>query len=61
MKEIIMEIEILRLKMGNYTEDKIPFAKVLYAMTSKLSRSELFDMTDEEFIRHIQKIQLLES
>lgn len=61
MKEIVMEIEILKLKMSSYTDETVSFGKILYALTNKLERSKLFNMTDEEFIRHIQKIQILES
>lgn len=61
MKEIIMEMEILRLRMQNYSDTEISFAKVLYAVTNKLNRSTIFEMTDEELVKHIQKIQILES
>ena len=41
--------------------DKIDFAKVIYAITNKLTRGELFNMSNEELKKHIQKIQILES
>lgn len=59
MKEILMEIEILRKKMEKY-DDNVNFPKLLYAITGKITRSELFNMTERELITHIQKIQIIE-
>ena len=62
IKEILREIEVLEEKiLKNSKTDKIDFAKVIYASTNKLTRSELFNMSNEEFKKHIQKIQILES
>ena len=62
MKEILREIEVLEEKILKTSQlDKIDFAKVIYAITNKLTRSELFNMSNEEFKKHIQKIQILES
>lgn len=71
-KEILMELEILRQKMEktrvelfnnleyNIHRD-ISFAELIFAITNKITRSELLKMSDLEFIEHIQKIQILES
>ena len=62
MKEILREIEVLEEKILKTSQlDKIDFAKVIYAITNKLNRSELFNMSNEELKKHIQKIQILES
>ena len=62
IKEILREIEVLEEKILKTSQtDKIDFAKVIYAITNKLTRSELFNMSNEEFKKHIQKIQILES
>lgn len=62
MKEILREIEVLEEKILKTSQlDKIDFAKVIYAITNKLTRSELFNMSNEELKKHIQKIQILES
>lgn len=61
MKEILMELEVLRQKMEKYTENEIPFSKIIYAITNKLERNVLFNMSNKELISHIQKIQMLES
>ena len=60
MKEILMEIEILRQKMEKH-DDNVNFPKLIYAITGKITRSELFNMTEQELITHIQKIQIIES
>lgn len=60
MKEILTEIELLRKKLEKY-DDNVTFPKLLYAITGKISRSELFNMTEQELITHIQKIQIIES
>lgn len=68
-REIIMEIELLYKKMWEVNKDietvagnkEMPFAKVIYAMTKGVEPQHLFNMNDEEFIRHIQKIQFKES
>ena len=58
MKEILREIEVLEEKILKTSQlDKIDFAKVIYAITNKLTRSELFNMSNEELKKHIQKIQ----
>lgn len=61
MKEIFMELEILKNKIDSSSNTNNSFAKVIYSITNKLKRSELFEMTDEELIKHIQKIQIIES
>lgn len=68
-REILMEIELLYKKMWEVNKDietvagnkDMPFAKVIYALSKKVDSQELFNMSDEEFIRHIQKVQLKES
>lgn len=80
MKEILMELEILRDKMeksriefhmnsGEYDKDlkadnlkvDISFPELIFAITNRLKRSDLLEMTNQDFIRHIQYIQILES
>jgi hypothetical protein len=68
MKEILLEIELLFNKMNEVNDDTerefgnddIPFAKILFAITRSLERKELFGLTDQQLIKHIQKIQLIE-
>ena len=69
MEEIIMEIILLYNKMNEVNSDnqnelgnsEISFSKILYAMTRTLTNKELFLMNNEDLIKHIQKIQLIES
>ena len=61
MKEIIMELEILKSRMEKNTDDEISFSKILYSITRTIDKGSLFNMTDEALIKHIQKIQILES
>lgn len=68
MKEIMMEIELLYTKMNEVNREveseignsNMPFAKVLYALTKGVSREDLFMMNDEQLIKLIQKIQIIE-
>ena len=65
----MMEIALLFNKMNEVNGDnemhfgngEISFSKIIYAITRGLNKEELFGMTNEELIRHIQKIQLIES
>jgi hypothetical protein len=69
MTEIIMELQLLYNKMneanseveGILGNEELPFSKVLYAVTRNIKNSDLFDMTDEELLKHIQRTQLIES
>ena len=75
MKEILMELEILREKMeksriefhmnsGEYDKDlkvDISFPELIFAITNRIKRSDLLEMTNQDLIRHIQYIQILES
>ena len=69
MTEIIMELQLLYNKMneanseveGILGNEELPFSKVLYAVTRNIKNSDLFDMTDEELLKHIQITQLIES
>ena len=69
MDEIMMEITLLFNKMNevncdnemHFGNSEISFSKIIYAITRGLNKEELFRMTNEELIRHIQKIQLIES
>lgn len=61
MKEIIMELEILKTRIEKYSDEPVTFSKLIYTITNKMNRTELFGMTDEELIKHIQKLQILES
>ena len=69
MKEILMEINLLYNKMNEVNNENevllgnedIPFSKVLLAITRGISNDVLFEMSNEELISHIQKIQLIES
>lgn len=69
MIEIIMELQLLYNKMneanseveGILGNEELPFSKVLYAVTRNIKNSDLFDMTDEELLKHIQRTQLIES
>ena len=64
-----MEMNLLRKKMEEVNaeneeligNDSLPFAKVLYAITSKIDKKVLFEMTDSELINYIRKVQLIES
>ena len=68
MKEILLEVELLFNKMNEvnhgtekeFGNDDIPFSKILFAITRGLDRDELFGLTDQQLIKHIQKIQLIE-
>ena len=60
-KEIIMELEILFNRMKENSEVEITFSKLIYSITNNMSRSELFNLTDNDIIKHIRKIQLVES
>lgn len=60
MKEILMELEILRERMEKHSDD-ISFCQILYSITRTLNKSDLLKMTEEDLIKHIQKIQILES
>lgn len=68
MREIIKELEILYEKMNNTNKElenemgnkNLPFAKLLYTVTKGVSKDDLFNMTNEELIRLIQKIQIIE-
>ena len=68
-REILMEIELLYRKMWEVNKDietvagnkDMPFAKVIYTLSKGISSEELFHMTDEEFIKHIQRAQFKES
>jgi hypothetical protein len=69
MKEVLMELELLYNKMEEVNREfefeagneELPFGKVLYAVLNKTTKTELFEMNNEELIKHIQKIQILES
>lgn len=69
MEEVLMEMNLLRKKMEEVNaeneeligNDSLPFAKVLYAITSKIDKKVLFEMTDSELINYIRKVQLIES
>ena len=69
MTEIIMELQLLYNKMneanseaeGILGNEELPFSKVLYAVIRNIKNSDLFDMTDEELLKHIQRTQLIES
>lgn len=61
MKEILMELEILKNRMEKDSSFEISFSKILYSITRTIDKGILFNMTDEELIKHIQKIQILES
>ena len=64
-----MELQLLYNKMneanseveGILGNEELPFGKVLYAVTRNIKNSDLFDMTDEELLKHIQRTQLIES
>jgi hypothetical protein len=60
MKEILMELDILRERMEKHSDD-ISFCQILYSITRTLNKSDLLKMTEEDLIKHIQKIQILES
>lgn len=67
-QEILMEIEKLYFKMNDTNieieyengNDRLPFAKVLFTITSNMTRENLFNMTDEKLLKIIQKKQLIE-
>ena len=69
MEEVLMEMNLLRKKMEEVNaeneeligNDSLPFAKVLYAITSKIDKKVLFEMTDSELINYMRKVQLIES
>lgn len=61
MIEILEELKVLKKKIDETSGTENSFAKTLFAITNKLTRSELFNMTDEELIKHIQKVQIRES
>lgn len=69
MKEVIMELEILYNKMEDINRDieneagneEIPFGKVLCAVMNRITKSDLFEMNNQDLIKHIQKIQIIES
>lgn len=64
----MMELKLLHSKMNitnkeveeEMGNDEIPFSKVIFAITSSLSKEELFTMSDEVLLRHIRKVQLIE-
>ena len=60
MKEILMELDILRERMEKHSDD-ISFCQILYSITRTLNKSDLLKMKEEDLIKHIQKIQILES
>lgn len=61
MFEIIEELKVLKNKIDETSQEENPFAKTIFAVVRGLSPSRLFEMTDEEFIEHIHKIQIEES
>lgn len=61
MVEIIEELKVLKKKIDETSQKNTPFAMTLYAITRSLSKSELYEMTDEDLIKHIQKMQIIES
>lgn len=69
MKEALMEIELLYKKIEEVNRDvekelkneELPFGKVLVAILNRTTKTELFNMSDEELVNHIRKIQILES
>ena len=68
MREIIMELELLYVKMNEVNKEvehelkneNMPFSKVLYALTKGISRDDLFMMDDEQLVHLIRKIQIIE-
>ena len=61
MKEIFMEMELLKNKIDAATGKENSFGKVIYSIINKLSKEDLFNMTDEQLIRQIQRAQIIES
>lgn len=59
--EILEEIRILKERMDVNCGCNTPFSKIVFAITRRLTRGKLFDMTDSEMVKHIQKMQILES
>lgn len=60
-------VEFYRNSEEYQTEDDleimvdIPFSEIIFAITNKIKRSDLLNMTDQDLIKHIQFVQLLES
>ena len=60
MKEILMELDILRERMEKHSDD-ISFCQILNSITRTLNKSDLLKMTEEDIKKHIQKIQIIKS
>lgn len=61
MKEIFMEMELLKDKIDSATNEDNSFGKVIYSIINKLTKEELYNMTNEQLIRQIQRAQIIES
>lgn len=58
-KEILLELDVLVNKLSKTGE--VTFGKLLLSLTLGKTRSQLYDMNDQEFIKHIQNVQLRET
>lgn len=58
-EEVLMELKILYQKISK--TGKPTFGKLLYSITKNLSKSDLFEISDNELIEHIRKVQIIES
>lgn len=59
--EIFNEILLLKARMQRDSRFKITFGQVIFALTRRIDRKDLLEISDDDFIKHIQKIQVLES
>ena len=44
----------------DYLSEEVTFGRLIFAITRGLQQSRLLEMTDEELLKHIQKVQILE-
>lgn len=58
-QEIINELKILHDRLSLSGEST--FGRIILALTLGVRRSELFDMSDRDFVKHIQRVQLRET
>lgn len=62
--EVLLELKILYEKMqenNRLFSENFNISKMLFALTYGISRDQMFNMTNNEFIEHIRKVQIVES
>lgn len=47
-------------KDTSFLEENISFGRLLYSITKDLTNNDLLTLSDDELVKHIQKIQIIE-